>query len=37
MKQVDGFGIPRQEAGIDPTLVLEREYLLDPPEGYYAG
>lgn len=37
VKQVDGFGIPRQQAGIDPTLELERDYLLDPPEGYYAG
>lgn len=35
--QADAFGIPRVEVGVDPDLVLERDLLLDPPRGFFAG
>jgi hypothetical protein len=35
--QADAFGIPREEVGDEPDLILERDLLLDPPHGYFAG
>jgi hypothetical protein len=37
MTQVDGFGIPRADAGLDPQLDLDTDLLLDPPPGRFAG
>ena len=35
--QADSFGIHRLEVGVDPDLDLERDLLLDPPRGFFAG
>jgi hypothetical protein len=35
--QADAFGIPREEIGADPQRELERDLLLDPPRGFFAG
>lgn len=37
VEQVDGFGVPRLDAGVDPQLDLDRDLLLDPLPGFFAG
>jgi len=37
VEQVDSFDIPRHDAGIDAQLDLQRDLLLDPLPGYFAG
>jgi hypothetical protein len=35
--QADAFGIARSDVGVEPDLILERDLLLDPPRGFFAG
>ncbi len=35
--QADAFGISRVDVGVEPDLILERDLLLDPPRGFFAG
>lgn len=37
VSQADSFGIPRTEVGVDPDFIAERDLLLDPPRGFFAG
>lgn len=35
--QADAFGIARADVGVDPGVDLDRDLLLDPPRGFFAG
>ncbi|MEN8707186.1 MAG: hypothetical protein ABF306_13715 [Nocardioides marinisabuli] len=35
--QADAFGIARLDVGVEPDVTLERDLLLDPPRGFFAG
>jgi hypothetical protein len=37
VEQVDSFGIARHDAGVDPDFAEDRDFLLDPPHGLFAG
>ncbi|MBM0123639.1 CPCC family cysteine-rich protein [Pimelobacter simplex] len=34
--QADAFGFDRQDLGVDPRLNIERDLVLDPPQGSFA-
>lgn len=35
--QADAFGIPRLDVGVERDVTLERDLLLEPPRGFFAG